>query len=420
VSLYCGVDFGTSNSVITLVDGTGSVQHAIREPSLLYFPEQRETTVERYCGSAARDGWVSGGMRGRFFQSVKTLLPDEGFTGTLINGKRFSAEDLVAVMLRYLRTRMEGESGAAIRRAVIGRPARFSDKDPQDALAQKRLETAARQAGFEEVAFELEPIAGAHAYGLRSSRSSTVFVSDHGGGTSDFTIMDIAFEDGVPLPNHKHVRATHGVRVGGDDFDADIMWTKLVSYFGSGTSYESWGKMLPIPVHIYRTLCRWDRIHLLKSISYHDELRYFRNGASDPAAIERLIALIEEDLGFFLFQAIEKAKFDLSEVPATFISFRRGAIDIESPILVDEFSDSIEARIRQLDGAIERTLELANIGNREVSNVFLTGGSSRAQPVRDLLVSRFGEDRVLLDSDQFNSVGTGLAIAARERELSIA
>lgn len=417
---YCGVDFGTSNSVISVIGDDDEPPVTIREPSILYFPEAKETTVDRFCGNAAVERYVAGGMHGRFFQSVKTLLPDRGFAGTSINGKKFSAEDLVAVMLRFLRVSMEEKSGIALRRAVFGRPARFSDKPQQDELAQERLRKAAEQAGFESVELEFEPVAGAHAFGIRNRRPATVFVADHGGGTSDFTVMRIMFEPGSLLPSRKEILATHGVRVGGDDFDADIMWRKLVRYFGYGSEYESWGKLLPIPVHIFRTLCRWDRIHLLKTISYREELRYFRNGATDPEAIDRLISLIDDDIGYFLFQSIEKAKVELSDVDVAWIDFERERIAIHEMVTVEEFAHAIRRRLEQLDEAISHTLKQASITAGDVSHVFLTGGSSRVHSVRDRLVEHFGAERVMDDVDQFNSVGNGLAVAARERGMATA
>ncbi len=80
------------------------------------------------------------------------------------------------------------------------------------------------------------------------------------------------------------IAANLGVRVGGDDFDGEIMWNRLVRYFGYGTKYESYGKMLPVPVHIYRALMRWDRIPFLKTLEYRDDLRYIHSGAEDRVA----------------------------------------------------------------------------------------------------------------------------------------
>jgi hypothetical chaperone protein len=417
MALYCGLDFGTSNSVITVLrdDGGKASFSSVRQPSLMFFPEDRESTVVRYCGQQALDEYIRAGLRGRFFQSIKTVLHDPGFLATTINGKRFSAEDLVAVMLRYLRTTMEAQVGEPITHAVVGRPARFSDLDSDDALAEERLQRAAEQAGLESIVLEYEPVAGARAYGDRPGSSGVVFVADHGGGTSDFTVMDLGGGPGA-----ERILATHGVRVGGDDFDAEIVWNRLTGHFGYGTTYESWGKRLPVPVHIYRIICRWDQIHFLKTLKYRDELRYFRRGAEEPAAIERLIELIENDLGYFLYQAVEAAKFELSDGPAGGIRFQHGSINLDETVGVASFEAYIRTHIRRTEEAVAETLSRAQLTPDRIDTVFLTGGSSRVPAVKDVFRRLFGAQRVMSDVDEFMSVSRGLALSARERQLSTA
>jgi hypothetical chaperone protein len=416
MALYCGLDFGTSNSVITVLrDGGKASFSSVREPSLMFFPEDRESTVVRYCGQQALDEYIRAGMQGRFFQSIKTVLHDPGFLATGINGKRFSAEDLVAVMLRYLRTTMEALVGEPVTRAVVGRPARFSDVDSDDALAEERLQRAAEQAGLESIALEYEPVAGARAYGDRPGSSGVVLVADHGGGTSDFTVMDLGSGPGA-----ERILATHGVRVGGDDFDAEIVWNRLVEHFGHGATYESWGKRLPVPVHIYRIICRWDQIHFLKTLKYRDELRYFRRGAEDPAAIERLIDLIENDWGYFLYQAVEAAKFELSDEPVGRIRFQQGSIHVDEELDVASFESYIRSHIRRTEEAVAETLSRAQLTPDRIDTVFLTGGSSRVPAVKNVFRRLFGAQRVMSDVDEFMSVSRGLALSARERRLSTA
>ena len=106
---------------------------------------------------------------------------------------------------------------------------------------------------FEDLTFQPEPVAAAWTFAATLREPKTVLVVDLGGGTSDFTVMRVA----PPAAGRAHeVLATGGVRVGGDDFDGRIMWHRLVRIFGYGSRYESWGKMLDVPPHPFRAICR--------------------------------------------------------------------------------------------------------------------------------------------------------------------
>jgi len=436
---YCGMDFGTSNSVVTLLDAErpDGAAHVIREPSLMFFAEDAESTTDRYCGLRALERAIALGMRGRFFQSVKSVLPDPGFTTTRINGKPFTAEDLVAVMLRFLREEAERVAGHRVSRAVIGRPARFSDDPDRERLAQERFERAVAQAGIAEADYVLEPVAGAYAYAAREvsgdasappsrgprapgvPRPRTIFVSDHGGGTSDFTVMELDLDrDG--LPSARSVLASHGIRAGGDDFDGAIMWNRLVDQFGHGSSFESFGRMLPVPVHIFHIISRWDRIHFLKTLSYREELRTYLRSSDNPLAIRRLIKLVEEDLGYFVFRAIEQAKIELSTERSSEVAYENGKLRIHEAITREQFERYIHAHVENIEAAVDETLRLAALargGSVGIDAVFMTGGSARVPAVRRVLADRLGADRIVDDADQFRSVSRGLALAARDRGL---
>jgi len=421
---YCGVDFGTSNSIIALCSDENPTPVTYRVPSLIHFPDDPESTSERYCGTEALDRYIAGGMAGRFFQSIKSVLPDPTFTHTVINGKRFSAEDLVAVMLRYLRTAMEERTGVPIRRAVIGRPARFSPDPVKEQVAHDRLLTATRQAGYEEMLFEYEPVAGAHSYVSRSRGKSLVFVADHGGGTSDFTIMrmrpgDAAQPGAAGLAEAGEILATHGIRAGGDDFDAEIMWNRIVEKFGYESSYESFGKYLPVPVHIFRIISRWDQIHFLKTTKYREELRYYLRSSDNPLAIRRLIKLVEENLGLFVSRAVERAKIDLSTAEIGRVSYEKDKLRIHEKITRDQFNGYLTEWLTAIAAAVDETLQIAGIADSDVDVVFMTGGSSTVPAVRSILGSRFSENALVGDARRFDSVAEGLALAARLRGFSV-
>lgn len=430
MAFYCGIDFGTSNSVVTILRDTDPEPMAvIREPSLLFFPEDPESAARRFCGNKALEEYISGGMKGRFFQSVKTVLPDVGFTFTRVNGKPLSAEDLVAVMIRSLRERAEEVTGTSISRVVMGRPARFSTDEEKEQTAQERLAAAVSQAGIGTAIFELEPVGGAYAYAAGKSRRTerpdgpekesisprTVFVADHGGGTSDFTVMRMG-RDKTGRPAAQEILATHGIRAGGDDFDGAIMWNRLVDQFGHGSSFESFGKLLPVPVHIFHIISRWDQIHFLKTLSYREELKSYLRSSNNPLAIRRLIMLVEEDLGYFIFRAIEAAKIGLSDAPSASVRYQHGKLRLDELLTREQFCSYIARDLERIDEAIRTTVERA--GAPRINEAFLTGGSSRVPAIRTLLQKALPEARLITDADQFQSVSLGLALQARDRGLA--
>ena len=174
---YCGFDFGTSNTVVTLIsdDFTGANAAPLHAPlhapskifadsSLLFLPDCGPYAQKRFVGRSAVDEYIDSGMNGRFIQSIKSVLPDPDFVYTMIFEKRYTLEELVAMIMRDYKNRIEGFLGREIRSAVFGRPVRFSDVDENDALAVERLKTAAERCGFTHIALQYEPVAAASQY----------------------------------------------------------------------------------------------------------------------------------------------------------------------------------------------------------------------------------------------------------------
>lgn len=410
---YCGFDFGTSNTVVTLTNGVSGGTKVFADASVLFLPDCGPRAQQRFVGKEAVEQYLASGMNGRFIQSIKSALSDPGFTSTVIYGKSYIPEELVAMILRHFKGLVDDFVGVEIERAVFGRPARFADSPAEDVLAETRVRSAAERCGFKEVLFQYEPVAAAERYTGALAPGGWGLVCDLGGGTADFTVLRCERE-GSAQP-----AATHGVRVGGDDFDSQIMWHRLVGYFGFETDYESYGRMLPVPVHFFRTICRWDRIPFLKTTKYAEELRYIRSGAGDKEAISRLITLIEKDLGFALFQAIREAKHSLSDSDSAAVRFFEHGIEFKERIYSTEFESFIAEETARLSAAIDRVLEAAGVSDELVSTVFLTGGSSVVRPVRKLVDRRFPLAEIHQDSDRFNTVSLGLAVEAHRRGLSI-
>ena len=237
-----------------------------------------------------------------------------------------------------------------------------------------------------------------------------VFVADHGGGTSDFTIMRL---------RAREILATHGIRAGGDDFDAEIMWNRVVEQFGYGSNYESFDRYLPVPVHIFRIISRWDQIHFLKTTRYRDELRYYLRSSDNPMAIRRLIKLVEENLGLFVSRAVEGAKIELSSATRGQIRYEKDKLRISEDISRDEFSGYIADWLVAITDAVDETLNRAAISDSDVGAVFMTGGSSTVPAVQAILAARFPGGELVRDSQRFDSVAEGLALAAKLRGFAV-
>jgi hypothetical chaperone protein len=170
--------------------------------------------------------------------------------------------------------------------------------------------------------------------------------------------------------------------------------------------------MLPVPVHIFHIISRWDQIHFLKTLSYREELRTYLRSSDNPITIRRLIKLVEENLGYFIFRAIESAKIELSESEAASVDYENGRLRIHEQLTRHEFEQYIADDLARIGEAVRVTLEKA--GTPAVDTVFLTGGSSRVPAIRGVLSASFPDAALVDDADQFRSVSRGLALAARD------
>jgi hypothetical chaperone protein len=415
MDVFCGIDFGTSNSVVSVLPAgkPDAGPDSLMEPTVVFFPNDRETTVNRFIGDAAIRSYLSHGLDGRFFQSFKALLPDRTFRSTKINGKDFKIEDLVAYVLRHLKTAMEERHGVTIRSAVLGRPARFSEDPEEDALAERRLEKAARQAGLTDVRFEFEPIAAAYAYERTIRRPELVLVGDFGGGTSDFTIMNLDPAVAADRDRSADIIGTSGVYIGGDAFDASILGLKLREYFGYGSTFESFGRHLPVPNHYYALLSQWSRLSLLKSMREREELKDILVSADDRPSVQRLVDLIEHDLGYPLSRSIESAKCRLSSAEAAAIDFASPYFSFRKDLSRAEFETAIAGQLDRIEACVADLLARTDVAPGRIASVFLTGGSSKIPCLIARFARLFPDSAIHSDSNQFISIARGLALKAR-------
>jgi hypothetical chaperone protein len=141
-------------------------------------------------------------------------------------------------------------------------------------------------------------------------------------------------------------------------------------------------------------------------------MREVMRNARDPHRLANLIALIEDEMGYRLYQTVSAAKAALSGAEATRLCFRHKELSIDTEITREQFEGWIAADLAQFAAAVDRVLEQA--GAPAVDHVFLTGGTSFVPAVRRLFDERFGAERVSTGGE-FVSVAEGLALIARDR-----
>src|SRR5207302_7507401 len=174
-----------------------------------------------------------------------------------------------------------------------------------------RLRTAIAAAGFDEISFEYEPVAAAYYYESRLDHDELVLIADFGGGTSDFSLVRVG--PGARKDGARRILGNDGVGIAGDALDARILHHVVAPALGLGTTYRSMmGKELEMPVWIYGRLLRWHHLSFLKSKKTTEMLDEILDQSNEPAKIDALVHVIEHDLGYHLYRAVERAKVELS------------------------------------------------------------------------------------------------------------
>ena len=415
MQIVFGIDFGTTNSALSVyrngmvevvaVDGGDNAGELMR--SVLYFSEENEI----FAGHEAIRQYVSEGAAGRFMQSIKTFLPNTSFESTEVFGKRYGIDDLVAIILAKLKARGEAHVGRPVESVVLGRPVVFSTDASKDAVAEQRLEKAARKAGFKNIWFQYEPVAAALAFEetLQAGQERIVFIGDFGGGTSDFSVIRVKGGAFTRSDRRSDVLSLGGVYVAGDKFDSQVMWDKVAHHFGRYARYKTMGKeeWNSIPRSIISTLCQWHRIPLLRARKTRELIRVIKGTTDNRPAIEHLENIINDNFGFFLFQAIERAKCELSDREQALISFTERDLCINEEIGKGEFETLNAENFRQIAACIDEVVARSGLRTSQIDTVFLTGGTSRIPHIQTLFAERFGRDR-LEHRDAFTSVVHGL------------
>jgi hypothetical chaperone protein len=421
-----GIDFGTTNTVISTIDATGQA-HLIAFPtddgeivafrSALSFHASDEDPNARVieAGPWAIEAYVEEPLETRFIQSFKSYAASPLFTDTHIIGRRYRFEDMLSAFMLRLRAHAGGAMDAAPTRAIVGRPVNFAGQRPDPDLALRRYQTAFSRLGFTDIRYAYEPVAAAFFFARGLAEDATALVADFGGGTSDFSIVRFHREGGEI---RSQALANSGVGLAGDAFDYRIIDNLVSPWLGKGSSYRGFDStnILPVPNRYFTAFARWEQLALLRASRDMRDIRGLLRTALQPEKIERLVELLDDNHGYHLYQAVSRLKETLSSQEAAQFLFEAGSVRIEKTVTRERFEGWIAPELTAMENAVDEALSRAGLGAEAIDRVFLTGGSSFVPAVRAIFERRFGEAK-LESGGELVSIASGLAYMGLERDL---
>lgn len=420
------IDFGTSHSLVGALRKTHSGQ--IEKLSALPIdPSSTDPTLMRtllyfanadscFYGQNALEKFIENEMEGRLFRSFKSHLPNKNYLGTMIDQRILSLENMIGLFLLELKKRAEKQLGTQVKKAVIGKPARYSMDDTQDEFALHRMRKAVQFAGFDDVIFVPEPLAAALEFRRGIEKEKIVLIGDFGGGTSDFTILKISQE----AFQKSDVLAVDGCPLAGDALDSVFMSQRLNKSFGAQTVYRlpMAQNLLKMPSAVMERLNKPSHIVHLKEKETYQFIKEVQKCAlkdTDKMAIDRLFVLIEDQQIFSFFEEIEKTKKNLSKNSTTKFHFNYPDLETEDVFSITEFEDWSKKTKEDIFAALERSLQQAQLTTHDIDHVFLTGGTAHVPFVQAEFKKIFGPEK-LQTKNFFHSILSGLIESAESWE----
>ncbi len=406
-----GIDFGTSNSAAGVaVNGAAWLIEV--EPGETTLPTAVFFDVDTHkmvIGRRATRALINGD-EGRFMRALKSLLG----TPLMREKRRLGGElvDFITVVARFLadlKSRAEAATGQTFTYALSGRPVLFHSKDAdRNAQAEVDLRACYLAAGFEDVRFMLEPEAA-----LRSAQvhPGIGLIVDIGGGTSDFTAFDQK-PDGST-----RILASHGVRLGGTDFDRQLSIDHVMPLLGRGTAIRNtFGDgALPAPNRIFNDLATWQMIPFLYAADSRRAAADLLKNAVEPEKLSRLVAVLEDELGHDLAFAVERGKIAANQPDreAAVIDLKvleRGlSVPLSKPDMMGSLADDVAA----IGACAEETLSRAGLAPSQVEQIVLVGGSALLGAVQSQMQLLCPNADLRCDN-AMTAVADGLALAAAE------
>jgi hypothetical chaperone protein len=414
MTLSCGLDFGTSNSTLGRI-GADNQPHLVplenasaTIPSVLFFSFEDN---QIHFGRDAVAEYVTG-AEGRLMRSIKSVLGTSLFNDTTrIKAKRYGYGDIIGTYVAELKKRAEAHLGDELTQVVLGRPVQFVDDDAAaDRQAQDQLEAAVRAQGFNDIAFQFEPIAAALDYERHVNGERLALIIDLGGGTSDFSLVKVAPGNANKADRSDDILGTGGVHIGGTDFDRLLAMSRVMPELGLGSMTKDGKRHLPVAP--YYDLSTWHRINRLYDPQAIRDLRSTMREAVEAERVETMIALIEDRLGHRLIGTVEGSKIELSDKPVSHFDFDVNGRHIRTDITVEHLAAALNDSIGKLETTIAATLAQAGVKTADIDSLILTGGSTLVPAVANRLQAKF-PDADVIRTDVLGSVGLGLSLEAK-------
>ncbi len=343
-----GIDLGTTNSCVAVMEGgqptvIANTEGSRTTPSVVAFTK----TGERLVGEPAKRQAVTNAEK-----TISSIKRDMGTDrGRVIDGKKYSPQQISAMILQKLKADAENYLGEKVTEAVITVPAYFNDAQRQ------ATKDAGKIAGLEVKRIINEPTAAALAYGLDNEKEQKIMVYDLGGGTFDVSIIEIG--DGVI-----EVLATNGdTHLGGDDFDQRLIdW--MVSEFKKTNGVDL---------------------------------------SKDKMALQRLK------------EAAEKAKKELSSATTTNINLPFISMNADGPLHFDvnltraKFDELTSDLVEKTAIPVQNAMRDAGLTNADLGQVLLVGGSTRIPAVQEKVRQLTGkEPSKSLNPDECVALGASI------------
>lgn len=406
-----GVDFGTSNSA------AGMMQNG--EPHVIELEPGNETLPTSVffdfadgamlIGSAANAALIDG-RDGRFMRSLKSVLGTSLMREKRhIMGEELTFIDIIGRFLQVVKTNAETASGQRFKRALSGRPVHFHSADSQkDAQALVDLRECYMAAGFDDVRFMYEPEAAALANKGLTQIGDIGLIVDIGGGTSDFSLFK-------SLQNGVKIMASHGVRVGGTDFDKSISVDHVMPLFGKGAQIgrEMGEGTFSAPNAIFNDLATWQMIPFLYSGDTRRDVTQMQRLAREPQLFGRLAEVLKMELGHDVAFAVEKAKIAANRDDCAQAWLDLGVVEkgLAVSIGARDMDGSLMVHAEKIRACALRILSMAGVPAERVNKVVFVGGSSLMSVIEQVMAAIFPVAE-LEYSDAFTAIVDGLAIAS--------
>ena len=414
-----GLDFGTTNSVAAVASGGAADLVMLDAPdgadavfrSALCFWE--DDGVQSDAGPWAIREYLDYPQGSRFIQSFKSVAASTSFEHATVFERRLRFEDLGRLFVERMAARAHGALDGRARRIVVGRPVTYAGSRPDEALARTRYDAVFGSLGA-EVHYVYEPVGAAFSYAARLTGAATILVADFGGGTSDFSVVRVDLSGTArrctPLGHA-------GVGIAGDRFDQRIVDRLVMPLLGKGGAYRSFDKVLEIPGGYFADFSDWSRLALMRNRRTLAELDKLRRSALDADAIGRMIAVIEQELGYQLYDAVGRLKRALSVAETAQFRFEGAGLAIEAEVTRAQFEEWIAPDVVRIDAAVDQALAASGVEAGQIDRVFLTGGTSLTPRIRRLFDARFGAERIA-SGGELTSIAHGLALIGMQDDIA--